>query len=244
MKSRPSSVDVVAFGAHPDDIELGCGGTLAKLAAEGQSLVLVDLTEGEMGTRGTVAERYRESADAAALLGAVERVNLQLPDAGITLDPHHIEAVVSALRRFRPQIVFAPYPADRHPDHVHASDLVSQASFYAGLRKFLPGIGEPHRPRRVVYYMMTFEFTPSFLVDISSNFEQKMAAVRAHRSQFHNPDYPGEQTFISSPEYIESVENRARYHGFKGGVTYAEPFWVREPLVLGDLFHTLTRNKM
>lgn len=226
--------DILAFGAHPDDVELGCGGTLARMTALGYRAGIVDLTEGEMGTRGTVAERYAEAEDARALLGAATRDNLQLPDGGIRLTGEARDRVVDVLRRYRPALVFAPYPSDRHPDHEHASRLVVEAAFYAGVAKIPPAGRPAHRPLRVIHYPMTEDFTPAFLVDISDYFETKTAALKAHRSQFFNPEYEGAQTFISSPEYWEYLEVRARYWGFRAGVRYAEPFWVKEPLRVDD----------
>ncbi len=237
-------VDILAFGPHPDDVELGCGGTLVKLAQQGYRTAIIDLTEGEMGTRGTVAERYEESADAAKILGAVARENLQIPDANIYNNDENRLKVIRAIRRLRPAIVFAPYPNDRHPDHVHSSNLITDACFYAGLKKMDPGNHPAFRPKRLVYYMITYEFQPTFLVDISEQYETKLAAVKAHKSQFYNPGYDGEETFISSKGFFDAVEFRMRHYGWKGGVTYAEPFWVREALVMDDIFPVLTRNKM
>ena len=136
------------------------------------------------------------------------------------------------------------YPEDRHPDHPHTSQLVTEACFYAGLKKVSPGNSAAHRPSRIVYYPITYEFTPSFLVDITEEFETKMQAIKAYRSQFYNPDYQGDATLISSEEYMINFESRARHFGWRCGVKYAEPFWVREPVVLDDFVGSLTRNKM
>lgn len=242
MKSEKP--DVLAFGAHPDDVELGCGGTLYKLAQQGYSTGIIDITEGEMGTRGTVEERNRESAEAAGILQAKVRLNLKIPDAHIAQSEENRLKVIEVIRRFRPALIFAPYPSDRHPDHIHTSQLVTEAAFYAGVKKIGPASPPAYRPKRVIYYPMTYEFTPSFVVDISEQFSTKIEAIRAYRSQFYNPEYDAEETFIASKDYMEALDFRARHFGWKAGVKYAEPFWVRETLLLEDLFSALTKNKM
>ncbi|HQU74488.1 MAG TPA: bacillithiol biosynthesis deacetylase BshB1, partial [Calditrichia bacterium] len=204
-------IEILAFGAHPDDIEIGCGGTLYTLSRKGYRHGMVDLTAGEMGTRGTVAERMAESAEAAAILEAEFRENLGMPDGNIENTAETRARVIALIRRHRPVIVFAPYPRDRHPDHMHASELITEACFYAGLAKVEPALGEAFRPKRVVYYPMSYEFEPSFLVDISEGYEQKVAALQAHRSQFFNPKYQGEATFISSQDYWDALQARARH---------------------------------
>jgi bacillithiol biosynthesis deacetylase BshB1 len=240
---RTEELDVIAFGPHPDDVELGCGGTLYKLVQMGYSTGIVDLTEGELGTRGTVKERYREAAKAAKILQAEMRTNLKIPDGHITQSEENRLKVIEVVRHCRPKLVFAPYPNDRHPDHIHASQLITESCFYAGVKKI--GFSEPpaYRPRRVIYYSITYDFTPSFVVDISEQFETKISAIKAHRSQFYNPAYDAEETFIASKDYMEALDFRARYFGWKVSVQYAEPFWVREMLLLEDLVATLAINK-
>ncbi|RMG68420.1 MAG: bacillithiol biosynthesis deacetylase BshB1 [Calditrichaeota bacterium] len=236
-------VDVLAFGAHPDDVELGCGGTLARLVQQGYRVGIVDLTEGEMASRGTVAERRRESAAAAQILGARWRHNAGLPDAHIQNSRENQILLIEVVRQARPALVFLPYPSDRHPDHVHASNLVKEACFYSGLAKIAPGL-DAHRPRRLVFYPMTYEFTPSFIVNITDTFETKLKALQAYRSQFFNPNWPGPETFVSSQWFMEAVSFRARHFGWLAGVKYGEPFWVREHLALEDPFPILTTNRM
>ena len=235
-------LDVLAFGAHPDDVELGCGGTIKKMTGQGLAVGIVDLTEGEMGTRGSVAERYQEAADAAKVLGVTVRRNLQMADANIRHDEENRRKIIAVLREFRPRLVFAPLPEDRHPDHIHAGNLVKDACFYSGLRKLHPELGNPHRPDQVVHYMMNHDETPSFIVDISNQYREKIAAVQAYRSQFYNPDYEGEETFISSSNFMEMLEARARIHGWRMGVQYAEPFWIKETIVLDEPFAVLTKG--
>jgi len=234
-------LDYLAFGAHPDDVELGCGGTLVKLVQLGYKTGIVDLTEGEMASRGTVAERYKESAKSAKILGVAFRENLKIPDASIEVNEENKLKVIRAIRSYRPKVVFVPYANDRHPDHIHASRLVTEAAFYSGLPKILPEM-EAHRPRRVVYYMATYEFEPKFLVDITEQFPLKLKALQAYRSQFYNPNWPGKNTFVSSRWFIEAVEFRARHFGWLAGVKYAEPFWVREPLLMDDPTTALIQN--
>ncbi len=236
-------VDVLAFGAHPDDVELGCGGTLFKLSRQGHRTAIVDLTEGEMASRGTVEERYREAEKAARILQVHQRENLKIPDAGIENNEFNRHKVIEVVRRLRPALVFLPYPRDRHPDHVHASQLITEACFYSGLPKILPHL-TAHRPRRLVYYMCTYEFDPTFVVNISEEFETKLKALQAYRSQFYNPDWPGQQTFVSSRWFMEAVEFRARHFGYLAGVQYAEPFYVRESIALDDIFSILNQNIM
>ena len=234
---------VLAFGAHPDDVELGCGGTLYKLKKFGYGTAIVDLTEGELSSRGTVEERYRESARAAEILRADIRRNLKIPDGNIALNMTNREKIIRLVRELKPALVFAPFSDDRHPDHIHASQLITEGCFYAGLKKVLPQIPH-HRPFRIIYYMAKYEFEPSFVVDISAEFAIKQKALQAYQSQFFNPDWPEEQTFVSSRWFMESVEFRARHFGWMAGVKYGEPFWIREPLALDDPIPIFSRRMM
>ncbi len=237
-----TGLDVLAFGAHPDDVELGCGGTIKKMTGQGLTVGIIDLTEGEMGTRGSVAERYKEAADAADILGVDVRRNLKMPDANIRHNEENRAKIIAVLREFRPRLVFAPLPEDRHPDHIHAGNLVKDACFYSGLRKLHPESGDPHRPDQVIHYMMNHDEEPTFIVNISKEFDDKIAAVRAYRSQFYNPDYDGEETFISSSSFMEMLEARSRIHGWRMGIQYAEPFWIKETIVLDRPFEVLTKG--
>lgn len=236
-----NKIDVLAFGAHPDDVELGCGGTLVKLHRQGYRTAIVDLTEGEMGTRGSVEQRYRESARAAELLGAETRLNLKIPDGNIETTLANRQKIIKVVRELRPALVLAPYADDRHPDHIHASRLITEGCFYAGLKKMRPELPR-HRPNRILYYIAKYEFTPSFMVDITGEFPVKVQALEAYRSQFFNPDWPDEQTFVSSRWFMEAVEFRARHFGWQAGVKYAEPFWIREPLALEDIMPIFSRG--
>lgn len=238
-----NKVDILAFGAHPDDVELGCAGTLFKLNQLGYTVGIADLTEGEMGSRGTVEERYEESAEAAKILNTSFRENLKISDANIELSAENRSKIIDIIRKTTPAIVFAPHPNDRHPDHVHAGELITEGAFYAGLPKIKTDLPK-HRPHRVVYYMTTYEFEPTFVVDITGQFETKLKALQSYRSQFYNPDWPGEQTFVSSKWFMDAVEFRARHYGWKAGVKYGEPFRIRELLALDDIVPILNKTIM
>lgn len=228
-------VEVLAFGAHPDDLELACGGTLAKLARRGYRVVMIALTAGELGTRGTVELRAQEFAAAAGILGVSGHEILGLPDGGLGPTPEQKAAVVEAIRRHRPGFVLAPFWKDRHPDHANAGRLVTEAAFLAGLGRFRPG-SPAWRPLRVVYYPCRYEFRPSFVVDVSDTHEVKLEAIRAYRSQFAEPaGGSGEPpTNISHPGFLEAVVTRGRQYGSYIGTEYGEPFLVREPIAVDD----------
>jgi bacillithiol biosynthesis deacetylase BshB1 len=231
-------LDVLAIGAHPDDVELGCGGTLALLARQGRKVGILHLTRGERGTRGTAEERLAEAERAAEALGAVELAFLDCGDGGLRTGPAEEDALIEVLRRFRPELVISPTPHDRHPDHGRAHDLVEASCFYAGLRN--RGAGEAYRPAAVFSYMQHDLFTPSFLVDVTSVWEAKLASLAAYRSQLHQPDRKEEEekaqpkTKIASPEFRLAVEGRARHLGLLIGAALAEPFWSRTPLAVHD----------
>jgi bacillithiol biosynthesis deacetylase BshB1 len=227
-------LDVLAFAAHRDDIELTCGGTMIKLVDQGYRTGIIDLTAGEMGTRGSAEERAIEAAEAAKILRVQCRDNLGIPDSNIEISRENKLKVVEAIRRYKPKLLLLPYWEDRQPDHAHTSRLVFEAAFLAGLSK-LDAEQPKHRPEKLVYYMCHYEFRPSFVVDVTEQHERKMEAIRAYKSQIHNPDYPGEQTLISSPEYIESIEVRSSYYGGLIRKKYGEPFLAREMLEVEDI---------
>jgi bacillithiol biosynthesis deacetylase BshB1 len=228
-----SDVDVMAFGAHPDDIELGCGGTLIKLVDKGRSVVLVDMTRGEMSTRGTVETRGVEAAAAARIIGAVSRENLYLPDGDVRLSAEAKRRVVTIVRKYRPQLVLIPYYEDRHPDHYHASDVAYEGIFAAGLARYDTRQAY-HRPSKVLYYMRWDEFTPSFVIDITAQFERKMEAVYAYTSQFRPDDARYQQTRLTSPQFEWELVHRMAYHGSLIQVRYGEAFLVRGHLEVDD----------
>jgi len=219
-------VDVMAFGAHPDDIELGCGGTLIKLVELGHSVVLVDLVEGEMGTRGTVETRRAEAAAAAQIIGAVARENLRLQDGNVHVDEEARRGVVQVVRQYRPRLVFIPYYEDRHPDHYRASEVAYEGVFLAGLAQYETG-QESYRPPRVLYYMGWYEFEPTFIVDISVQFERKMRAIYAYSTQFKPGDSFYKQTRLTSRQYNWMLVHRMAYYGSLIGKQYGEGFLIR-----------------
>jgi len=229
-------LDALAFGAHADDAELGCGGTLVKLAGLGRRTGVVVLTQGEMATRGSAEIRAREFMNAAKIMGLTVHQMLDIPDGRVEVTWENKLKIIAILRAHKPKIVFAPYWVDRHPDHEQTSHLVRQAAYLAGLKKIETG-EPPFRPHKVIYYPTRFEFTPSFIVDISGAHEQKMKAIRAYESQFHRPgqaESAKEETLIGRPEFLDSVEIRARHYGMHIGAKYGEPFLIREAIKLED----------
>ena len=242
MSAGHSPLDVLAVGAHPDDVELGCGGTLALLARQGKRVGILHLTRGEAGTRGSANEREAEARAAAEALGAVEVVFLDCGDGSLRHGPEEEDALIEQLRRLRPEIVLGPAPEDRHPDHGRAHRLVKDACFYSGLRRRAEGRGpEPHRPGAVFSYLQhDAVFEPTFVVDISSTWEHKKASLACYDSQLHRPGQDSRvdpPTKIASREFALSVEGRARHFGQLVGAELGEPFWSRIPLAISDLDH-------
>lgn len=234
-----SKLDVLAIGAHPDDLELGCGGTLALLARAGRRVGVLHLTRGERGTRGTEGERRAEAERAAAALGAVELAFLDCGDGGLRTGAAEEDSLIALLRRWRPDLVLGPTPRDRHPDHTRAHELVEAACFYAGLANRSPESGPPDRPAAVFSYMQHDLFAPSFVVDVTDVWEDKLESLRSYRSQLHQPGETREEdgkpvTKISTPEFWHAVEGRARHFGLLIGATFGEPFWSRIPLAVAD----------
>jgi len=226
-------VDVLAFGAHPDDVEIGCGGTLLKLTDAGRRVAVVDLTRGESGTRGTVETREAEATAASKILGLVARENLGLPDSHVRADLDAKRAVVEAIRRWKPDSVFLPYWIDRHPDHESASHLVYEAAFLAGLRRFETD-HEPHRPNRLFYFVGWADFEPTFIVDITDQFERKMESIYAFSTQFTASASPDPQTDLTSPKTDWRIRSRCAYYGSLIGVRYGEGFVIRGRLRADD----------
>lgn len=224
---------VVAFGGHPDDVELTVGGTILALRATGYDAVIVDCTRGELGTRGTAEIRAAEAQEAARRLNVARRINLGLPDGHVRATDEAREKVVEVIRKYRPVIVLSPRPDDLHPDHAHTATLVREAAFLAGVARFGKG-GAPHRPRSVLQYAAHTLFAPSFVVDISEHFEAKKHAALAYRSQFFDPASKDPATYISSPGFWDWWEGRARHFGNLVGAKYGEPFIVESPLLVKD----------
>ncbi|MGA9293493.1 MAG: bacillithiol biosynthesis deacetylase BshB1 [Ignavibacteriaceae bacterium] len=228
------NLDVLVFAAHPDDAELSMGGTIAKLASQNFKIGLIDFTRGELGTRGSADIRQKEAFQAALTLKIAVRENLNIPDGNIEKNQQNLVKVIMAIRKYRPKIIFAPYFNDRHPDHIDVSMLVKQAMFSTGLIKiktFDKEVAQPaFRPNKLFYYMQTYTFDPTFIVDVSSCFEIKMKAVNSYSSQFFNPKSPEPETFISKPGFIQYIESRAQFYGFQIGKKYGEPFYCEEKI--------------
>jgi bacillithiol biosynthesis deacetylase BshB1 len=226
------ALDALCFGAHPDDVELTCGGLVARLAAHGHRVGIVDLTRGERGTRGDVETRAREAQEAGKILGAAVRVSLGLPDCGLDRhDAGQVRAVVECLRQHRPGLVVAPDRHDDHPDHVEASHMVARACYLAGLAGYAAA-GERHRPGQVLFALYRSGPAPHLVVDVSEAWEKRMAAIRAHKSQL-DPG-AGAATYLTAESFLESVEARARAWGALAGTRHAEGFRVRGPWPVRD----------
>ena len=228
------NLDVLVFAAHPDDAELSMGGTIAKLTSNQIKVGIIDFTRGELGTRGTAETRQKEAFQAAIVLKAAVRENLHISDGGIYGTKENLMKVIMTIRRYKPKIIFAPYFNDRHPDHIDASHLVKRAMFSTGLAKiktFDKEVAQDiYRPQKLFYYMQTYTFEPTFIVDISNYFDAKMKAIKAYESQFHNPRSMEPETFISKPEFIKYVESRAQFYGFQIGKHFGEPFYCEEKM--------------
>lgn len=225
------STTVLVLGAHPDDADLGIGGIIAKLAGRGDKICMADLTAGEMGSRGTLEERQQEAQEAAQRLGAQSRDCLGLPDSQLANVPEQRLRVLACIRRVRPTYIFAPMTPDRHPDHCAAHELARDANFMAGLHKIQTD-APPHRAGRLFYYhpYHSTQSAPTLVVDISAVYEQKIHALKAFTSQFHNPGYQGAVTYIASQAFWEDIEIRARFWGQRIGVEYGEPLYTDLPL--------------
>lgn len=232
-------LDILVFAAHPDDAELACSGTIVKHIAQGKKVGVVDLTEGQLGSRGSVELRYEEAAKASAILGLHARENLQMEDGFFRNDPEHQRKVITAIRKYQPEIVLCNAIADRHPDHGRGSELVSEACFYSGLRRIeteVDGEAQEHwRPKAVYHYIQDRYIKPDFIVDISDHIETKMASVSAYSSQFFDPNSSEPQTPISTPEFMEFIKARARQFGRSINAQYGEGFTVERPVGIEDM---------
>lgn len=222
-------LDILAFASHPDDIELGCSGTLIAHIAQGKKVGIVDLTRGELGTRGTPETRIQEAEDASRIMGLSVRENLGLADGFFQNDKEHQLRVVEMIRKYKPELVIMNAIHDRHPDHKRGSDLVSESCFKSGLRmiKTLNEAGEEQeawRPKAVYHYIQDRFIVPDVVVDVTEHWDKKMETIRAFKSQFYNPDDASPNTYISSPEFLDFIEARAKEMGHSIGVTYGEGF--------------------
>jgi bacillithiol biosynthesis deacetylase BshB1 len=233
-------LDILAISAHPDDIELSCSGTLIAHKSLGYTTGILDLTEGEMSTRGTPEIRQKESVEASQIMGISIRENLGLSDAKFDLSFENQARVIKVLRKYRPEIILANAPYDRHPDHVRASQLIEEAVFKSGLVKIeTEDNGEsqlPWRPQKVYHYIQSVSLEPDFICDISAHMEQKMAAIRVFKSQFFDPNSNEPDTYISNPDFLKLIEARSREWGHRIGVSYGEGFVQRQSLGVKSLF--------
>ena len=232
-------LDILAFGAHPDDVELGAGGILATHAASGKKVGIVDLTRGEMGSRGTPELRDAEALEAAQILGCAVRENLYMSDGQISYDFESQLLVAKIVRKYQPDIVLMNAPTDRHPDHGRASRLVEEACFISGLHKIELDDNEkqlaPWRPKSMYKYLQFYNLNPDLIVDISAGFEQKITSIKAHTSQFYDPNSNEPETVIASKEFLDSVVARAQDWGRIIGATYAEPLITVRHIGVKDL---------
>ncbi len=238
------TLDAMFLAAHPDDVELTAGGTVAKLVRQGYKVGICDLTRGEAGTRGNADLRDQEAEAAAKILGVTTRINLKIPDTRIEVNRDNQLKIMQVLRQFRPEYIFIPYWEDRHPDHMRASDVIREAAFYSGLARVeTQWEGKPQeafRPKRTLFCAARYDFPRSagttIIVDISDTFDIKMKAMEAFSSQFYHPTYESRepQTFISTPEFREALEARARHYGSLIDARYGEPFLSIEHLGVAD----------
>lgn len=246
-------VDVLAFGAHPDDVELWCGGTVCTLTQLGYAVGIVDLTRGELGSRGSPALRQREAEEASRVMSLTSRSNLGIPDGNIENTVENRTKVIRTIRDSRAGIILVGSPVCRHPDHAAATELVTSAAFYAGLRKIetrnSDGANQdPFRPDHILHYMQAISFEPTFVVDVSDVWETRMDAIRAYSSQFFNPDYvPGEsepETFVSTGAFLQWIEARARSLGYPIGARFGEGLLYRNgPVGISDLMSALSLRR-
>ena len=230
-----TAVDLLGFGPHPDDLEIGLGGTLAKHAALGHAVGLCDLTRGEMASNGTPDERVKEAAEAAHVLGAAWRENLGLPDRAIGSTPDHVRRVVETIRAARPRVIAVPYWQDRHPDHLAAFTLLRDGVFNAKLRKY-QAAGDPWQPEWVCFYFINDAAPPSFVVDVSEHYDTKRKAMAAHATQFRPATADAVATRLTSASFRQLVESRDAQFGALVDVAFAEGVVVKQPIVLPDLF--------
>ena len=237
-------LDLIAFGVHPDDVELSCAGVLLVEKKNGRKTGIVDLTAGELGTRGTAETRMAEAAHAAEILGVEIRDNLGMADGFFVNDETHQRKIITSLRRYQPEIILCNAPADRHPDHGRSARLVEDAAFLSGLKKIETtdngNVQEAWRPKYVLNYIQDRFINPDFVIDITSVFEQKLEAIRAFATQFHMEGDKGPQTYISTPDFLDSVVYRHKWFGKMIGVKYAEGF-ISEKMIGINNFDALIK---
>ncbi|MEH6941579.1 bacillithiol biosynthesis deacetylase BshB1 [Bacillus sp. JJ722] len=226
-------IDILAFGAHADDVEIGMGGTIAKYATTGKNIVVCDLTQAEMSSNGTIDTRMVEAGVAGTILGIKERVNAFLPDRGLFMREEYIARIAAIIRKYKPRLVFVPYTIDRHPDHGNCAKLVEEACFSAGVRKYIDEQGlKPHRVESMYYYMINGFHKPHFVVDISNHIDDKVKSLQAYKSQFESTETSYKTPLVE--DYIESIVAREKMNGKEVGVNYAEGFFTKKPILLSN----------
>lgn len=233
-------LDVLAIGVHPDDVELGCSGVLIKEVKRGKITGVIDLTQGELGTRGTIETRFQEAEEAAKIMGVALRENLKMRDGFFKNDEPHQLQLISALRKYQPEIVIGNILEDRHPDHGRAGQLIYDACFLSGLKQIetIDADGRPQerwRPKQLFHYLQDRFYEPDLIIDITEVWEQRLASVKAYESQFFNEGNKDEQTYISSSEFLESIIARARLLGKRIGVKFAEGFISKKSIGINNL---------
>lgn len=225
-------LDILAFGVHPDDVELGCSGTILASVAQGKKVGIIDLTQGELGTRGSAEIRKTEATEAAKVLKVSVRENLEMADGFFQNDEKHQRKVIEVIRKYRPEIVLCNAIEDRHPDHGRSAQLVEDAAFLSGLRKIETLAGgeqqEAWRPKYIFHYLQDRFLQPDFIFDVSDFFEEKLKSVLCYKTQFFNPNLNEPQTYISSPAFLESIKARAMMLGKRIGVQYAEGYITKK----------------
>lgn len=235
-----SELDALFFAAHPDDAELCCGGTIAALVNAGKKTGIIDLTKGELGSRGSVTQRKLEAKKASVVLGITLRENLGIPDGNIENNPSNRLKIIKVIRKYRPKVIFFPHHYDRHPDHYNTHYLIKDAAFYAGLRKIKTTGVNAYRAKRNIYYMQSYAFEPNIIFDISDTFKTKMDAVKCFSTQFHtgtaNHKKSGSspETFISSKAFMVYIEARSKFYGFQIGAVYGEAFFTEEKIKINS----------
>jgi bacillithiol biosynthesis deacetylase BshB1 len=238
-------LDILAFGVHPDDVELGCAGTIMAAIDQGKKVGIVDLTRGELGTRGTPTTRTQEAEAAAKIMGVDVRENLDMADGFFTNDEAHQRKIIALIRKYQPDIILANAPEDRHPDHGRSAKLVSDAAFLSGLRKvetMHEGITQnAWRPAYTFHYIQDRFIQPSFVIDITKYMDRKIEAVLAYRTQFNSADTSEPQTYISSPQFLETVKARALMLGKRIGVGYAEGY-ITEKIIGFSNFDAIIKH--
>ncbi len=240
MKGK--KINILAFAAHPDDVEACAGGLLIKAKKKGFSTGIIDMTRGEASNFGSVKERDREAKKAAKILSLDYRFNLNIPDEHVLVTEENILKVVSLIRDLKPDIILAPYYNDLHPDHAHTGQIVNYASFFAKIKKYSKDLEEKntHQVSLLLFYMLHTEFQPSFILDVSEEYQQKIKSVYVHRSQFFKKEKKGYTKQFHNPHFMEFFESRAKVYGYKIGVKFGEPYLIKGYLGLTDFTNIIS----